>query len=90
MSKTGLKSNDKGWIQKFQLTVTEFIQSLGEDGAVQKKYGEIADSVEVFVIASHVIQSCDCGNFSVVYSCVDHINTLWSSSPIMHLNRFLE
>ena len=44
MSKTGLKSNDKGWIQKFQLTVTEFIQSLGEDGAVQKKYGEIADS----------------------------------------------
>ena len=38
------------------------------------------------MIANHVIQSCDCGNFSVVYICVDHINTLWSSSPIMHLN----
>ena len=28
----------------------------------------------VAVSASHVTLSCDCGNFSVVYSSIDHIN----------------
>ena len=42
MEKTGLKSSDKGWLQKFQWVVNEVISSQGGEEAVTEKYGEIA------------------------------------------------
>lgn len=42
MEKTGLKSSDKAWIQKFQWAVNQVIESIGGDGVAQEKYGEMA------------------------------------------------
>lgn len=44
MGNTGLKSNEKEWIKRYQLAVNEIIQSLGGEDAVQEKYGEVADA----------------------------------------------
>lgn len=44
MEKTGLKSSDKSWIQRFQWAVNEVIKSEGGEDAVLKKYGEMAKS----------------------------------------------
>ena len=42
MKKSGLKSSDKAWIQRFQLAVNEVIASEGGEEAVLEKYGEVA------------------------------------------------
>ena len=42
MEETGLKSNDKGWIQKFQQVVTELITTMGGAKKVKDEYGEVA------------------------------------------------
>ena len=44
MGNTGLKSNEKEWIKRYQLAVNEIIQSLGGEDAVQEKYGKVADA----------------------------------------------
>jgi len=42
MEESGLKSTDKGWIQKFQWAVNEVIESIGGEDVAQQKYGEMA------------------------------------------------
>lgn len=42
MEATGLTSSDKGWIQKFQLAVSEVIQSIGGEEAAKEQYGPLA------------------------------------------------
>ena len=44
MEETGLKSTDKGWIQKFQWAVNGVVESLGGEDTVQEKYGEMAET----------------------------------------------
>lgn len=42
MERTGLKSTDKDWIQRFQWAVNEVIKSIGGESVAQEKYGEMA------------------------------------------------
>lgn len=44
MEATGLTSSDKAWIQKFQLAVSEVIQSIGGEEAAKKQYGPLAQT----------------------------------------------
>ena len=42
MEESGLKSDDKGWIQKFQQTVSEVILSIGGEDTAKELYGPVA------------------------------------------------
>jgi len=42
MKKSGLKSSDKAWIQRFQLAINEVITSEGGEEVALEKYGEMA------------------------------------------------
>ena len=44
MNQTGVKANDKDWLQKFQWAVNEVIQSEGGEEAALEKYGPMAKS----------------------------------------------
>jgi hypothetical protein len=44
MEETGLKANDKAWLQKFQWAVNEVIKAEGGEDAALEKYGEMAKS----------------------------------------------
>jgi hypothetical protein len=48
---------------------------------------ELLEPVECAVSASHVIWSCDCGNFCIVYSSIGPINATLPFSLILCLNR---
>jgi hypothetical protein len=47
----------------------------------------LLDGVECAISASHIIWSCDCGNFCIVYSGIDPINATLPFSLILCLNR---
>ena len=42
MEESGLKSGDKGWIQKFQQAVSEVILSIGGEDTARELYGPVA------------------------------------------------
>lgn len=42
MKKTGLKSSDNAWLQKYQWAVNKVIESEGGEDAIMEKYGEMA------------------------------------------------
>jgi len=42
MEKSGLKASDKSWLQGFQWTVNEVIESLGGEQVASERYGELA------------------------------------------------
>jgi hypothetical protein len=42
MEASGLTPSDQGWLQKFQWTVNEVIESLGGDDKISVEYGDMA------------------------------------------------